>query len=104
MIVKYTFNRFPTFLLLLCHSKERVDKLQSKLSELTKNNEEVVATDAQIEMYEKSIKEHADAIEKLQAAVNERDEAISTSENEYEDALKQWQGKYSFHFVLCEND
>ena len=55
-------------------------------------------------MYEKSIKEHADAIEKLQAAVNERDEAISTSENEYEDALKQWQGKYSFHFVLCEND
>ena len=52
-------------------------------------------------MYEKSIKEHADAIEKLQAAVNERDEAISTSENEYEDALKQWQGKYSFHFILC---
>ena len=77
-----------------CQSFEEKSELSSQIDTLK----------TEIEMYEKSIKEHADAIEKLQAAVNERDEAISTSENEYGDALKQWQGKHSFHFVFCEKD
>ena len=88
--------------------ESRCEELEGATSMSMPDEGEKADLISQIEAYEKSVKEHADAIDQLQLAITERDNAIAASQDQistltkelneagdqYEGVLNQWQGKF----------